>query len=1053
MLIAIDNEARVRCAHAVLAWLLVLSVVGCGSSDEAGVLEPDGAPADASPGDAAHADAGPWLPGDSGAKADAMFDGAGLDAADAGCTRDDACPPGALCASGTCVPGCTAAHGCVASSVCCAGQCHDLSSDPDDCAACGRACSSNNVPAPTCVGGVCAGSCAFGFADCDHNLLKNGCETNVASDSTNCGACGVVCSSENVAPACSMGVCDGACAAGFADCNGDKQTDGCETNTQGDTANCGACGVACSTAHVTSVACSAGLCKGACVAGWMDCDNDIQLDGCETDVASDPVNCGACGAPCSGNHVPAPACSGGQCDGACAAGWADCNGNLALDGCEQNIQTSAANCGACGAACTKTCAAGSCVCRLGLPDAPLLLTQSAPAAIAAADFDRDGRADLAEVSMTPVPGGGYAVRVFLNQGGALFTSKDYATHAGGMALVAADINGDGYPDLATAEFDAQSVDILYNDRHGGFGPATQHVVADQPVDLALVNGALVIVDQYSNSLTSIGGGAGTPTGKLPVAIAAGDVDGDGVQDMAVANLDDSTVSVYASHSGGARTDYPTGTAPVSVAIADLNGDKAPELLVGEGGTASLRVFVNPGNGMFGASTTYPTVGSGGRPKRIAVADFNEDGHPDVVTANDFAGSSLTVFLNQGNGTLGIGAAHTASNAPDDGSGLAIGDFQGRGHADIAIAEGTVSAAYLFLGDGKGQVIRPPTVSTGAGSVGVAVGDVNGDGALDLVGANYDGKSISIILSAGGRTFLPRTDYDLSAQPNAVALADFNGDGLLDVVTANTLPPGDICVLLNTKGKGGAFGAPVHYAASTSISADLGGVATGDIDGDGDMDIVAADYEGIVALFFNDGQGAFAKVVSVSAGTGSEPGGVALVDLNGDHLLDLVVSGSELRGLLNTGGGTFGAPTVYPASSNYIQGMGTGDLDGDGRVDLVGVGGSSGGFVEVLLNGASGFSAATSYRITDSPGSILVSDIDGDGRPDVVAASQNDNSGVVSVLLNTGGGVLAPRLDFSTPLGTKGIAARDLDGDGHTDVVATVDYNGGSGMYLLYGGCL
>ena len=1048
--IVIANKARVcRPPSSRIAWLLLLSVAGCGSPAEADVRAQEDAGADVSapPADASPGDAG--LPEDSGANMEA---GSGSDAGDAGCTEDEGCPPGAVCAAGACVPGCTATHGCEASKGCCAGQCRDLSADPAHCGACGQACSTRNVPVPACTGGACTGACAPGFADCDHDLLTDGCETGVASDPLNCGGCGVACSGQNVAPACGSGVCDGACAVGFADCNGDKQTDGCETHTGADTANCGACGVVCSTSEIMSVACSAGICDGACATGWGDCNGNKQTDGCETNVASNPQDCGACGTTCSGNHVPSPACSGGRCDGACATGWADCNGNAAVDGCEQNILTDAANCGACGAACADTCAAGTCVCRLGLPDAPLLPMPNVPAgiAIAAADFDGDGRLDLAAVATQPsaAGAGGYAVRVFLNQGGASFTWKDYPTSAGAVAVLAADLNGDGHPDLAVAERDAGSVEILLNDGHGGFGAPTKYAVFDQPVDLALVNGELVIVDQYSNSLKTLAGGFGTPTGSEPSAIAVGDVDGDGVQDMAVANFGGSTVSVYASRKGGARTDYPTGTGPVSVVIADLNGDGAPELLVGEEGTSSVRVFVNPGNGAFGASTTYPTVGPGGNPMRIAVADFNEDGHPDVVTANGWTGSPVTVFLNPGDGTLGVGTGYETGDSPDD-SGLAVGDFQGRGHADIAVAGEIVAAVYLLLGDGKGEFLRPPTVATGASLVAVAVGDVNGDGELDLVGANVDGNSISVLLSAGGRTFLPRTDYALSTRPQAVALADFDGDGLLDAVTAN----GDLCVLLNTKAKPGTFGAPVHYAPP---GATLGAVATGDVDGDGDIDIVAANgAQGTLTVFLNDGHGGFASVVEVSAGTGASPTGIALVDVNGDGRLDLVASSSSnFLVLLNEGGGTFGVPAVHPASG-YLQGIAAGDLDGDGRVDLVGVGslvGTSTGFVDVLLNGASGFSAAAGYAMTELPGTILVADVDGDGRLDVVAASQNDDSEVVSVFLNAGGGVLGPRQDYNTPYGTTGIAARDLDGDGHMDLVATLGVNG-SGMYLLYGGCL
>src|SRR5262249_31471521 len=155
----------------------------------------------------------------------------------------------------------------------------------------------------------------------------------------------------------------------------------------------------------------------------------------------------------------------------------------------------------------------------------------------------------------------------------------------------------------------------------------------------------------------------------------------------------------------------------------------------------------------------------------------------------------------------------------------------------------------------------------------------------------------------------------------------NGDGLLDVVTAGD---GGMSVLLNTPGHSGTFSAPVPYS-----TLELRDVATGDVDGDGDTDIVASSY-GSFVVFFNDGQGGFAKQVQVSAGSGLSVQGLALVDLNGDQLLDVVLSSKNFLVFLNQGGGTFGPPSAYPSSGN-LQAVAAEDLDGDGRVDLVGVG--------------------------------------------------------------------------------------------------------------------
>lgn len=209
-----------------------------------------------------------------------------------------------------------------------------------------------------CVSGACL--CAPSLADCD-GVVRNGCEINVTKDPDNCGTCDVACSSNHVASRSCSGSCDGTCAAGYEDCNGDKLSDGCETSIAADAKNCGGCGVPCSTNHV-SPHCSKGTCDGKCAAGFQDCNDSKLKDGCETDLLNDPNNCGKCGLFCSTNHVAMPSCTSGTCSGTCSQGFADCNMDRLGDGCETDLLNDASNCGACGVTCASgdSCANGKC---------------------------------------------------------------------------------------------------------------------------------------------------------------------------------------------------------------------------------------------------------------------------------------------------------------------------------------------------------------------------------------------------------------------------------------------------------------------------------------------------------------------------------------------------------------------------------------------------------------------------------------------------------------------------------------------------------------------
>ena len=264
------------------------------------------------------------------------------------------------CSAGICQVGiCTAGFGDCDRNA--ANGCEtNLSTSVNNCGACGHACAAANA-ASSCTAGQCTiASCNTGFADCDHNAA-NGCESNLSTDVQNCGTCGVVCSANNATSACSAGACRiAACNPGFGDCDGNA-SNGCETNLLTSVNNCGACGNVCSVANATP-ACSAGICQvGPCTAGFGDCDGNAS-NGCETNLLTSVNNCGACGRACSAPNAVS-SCSAGACAiASCNAGFADCDRNAA-NGCEINISTDRANCGACGRACNagQSCSAGTCI--------------------------------------------------------------------------------------------------------------------------------------------------------------------------------------------------------------------------------------------------------------------------------------------------------------------------------------------------------------------------------------------------------------------------------------------------------------------------------------------------------------------------------------------------------------------------------------------------------------------------------------------------------------------------------------------------------------------
>jgi hypothetical protein len=319
---------------------------------------------------------------------------------------------------------------------------------------------------------------------------------------------------------------------------------------------------------------------------------------------------------------------------------------------------------------------------------------------------------------------------------------------------------------------------------------------------------------------------------------------------------------------------------------------------------------------------------------------------------------------------------------------------------------------------------------------VASGGANGNGAASggAQGGQYDGSIVYVLTNDGKGTF-GAGDHEGMGYFSAIAAGDVDGDGKPDLAATN---PNNGSINLFINDGAGRLGAPTSY----SVGKNPVGVIVGDLDRDGRLDIATANggdpsaNGSGVGILLNAGHGAF---VASTYTAGRQPNFLLLADLNGDGLGSLVVADAAggVRVLTNDGMGQFGAATgvkTYAAGSSP-HALASGDLNGDGKTDLiVAGGGDGGGGVGILLNvGNGGLGAAIIYGGDRYPTSVAVGDINGDGYADLIVSFISSKT--IGVYLNNGTGTFGDPLGVETDGSVSSVAVGDVNGDGKLDVVA------------------
>jgi hypothetical protein len=290
-------------------------------------------------------------------------------------------------------------------------------------------------------------------------------------------------------------------------------------------------------------------------------------------------------------------------------------------------------------------------------------------------------------------------------------------------------------------------------------------------------------------------------GTQPRSVAVADFNGDGKMDWAAADADSNDIAIWlADGKGGFNaakgSPFAAGKQPRSVVAADFNGDGAADLVGGSYNSENFTVLLgDKSSGTLVSAKDKLTLSN--YSASLATGDFNGDKKIDLLSTNVYEGQTGTAYLGDGKGGFAM-APGSPFNLGQASSPIALGDVNGDGKLDIAMASVQYNTAKVWLGNGGGgfAVLETSTVAVGKGPQAVALADFDGDNKLDLVTTNADDNSLSVAQGLGTGLFNPAKTVAAGTNPWGVATGDLNADGRADLVIANS---GDntVSALLNT----------------------------------------------------------------------------------------------------------------------------------------------------------------------------------------------------------------------------------------------------------------